>query len=48
MNSAVHPAFSLLSSQPVPAMNIWVEEYQHIKTGAQHIHIRADNPENVF
>jgi Zn-dependent M16 (insulinase) family peptidase len=29
-------------------MNIWVEEYQHIKTGAQHIHIRADNPENVF
>ncbi|HMW72531.1 MAG TPA: insulinase family protein, partial [Cellvibrionaceae bacterium] len=48
MNSAVHPAFSLLSTQPVPAMNIWVEEYQHNKTGAQHIHIRADNPENVF
>jgi presequence protease len=48
MNSAVHPAFTLLSEQPVPAMNIWVEEYQHIKTGAQHIHIRADNPENVF
>lgn len=48
MNSAVHPAFSLLSERPVPAMNIWVEEYQHIKTGAQHIHIRADNPENVF
>ncbi|HEY6529377.1 MAG TPA: insulinase family protein [Cellvibrionaceae bacterium] len=48
MNPAVHPAFTLLSEQPVSAMNIWVEEYQHIKTGAQHIHIRADNPENVF
>ena len=31
MNSAVHPAFSLLSSQPVPAMNIWVEEYSTLK-----------------
>lgn len=48
MTSAVHPAFTLLREQPVPAMNIWVEEYQHTKTGAQHIHIRADNPENVF
>ncbi|HSC75867.1 MAG TPA: insulinase family protein [Pseudomonadales bacterium] len=48
-NTAVaHPAFELLRSQNIPALNIRVEEYRHIKTGAQHIHLAADNDENVF
>lgn len=44
----VHPAFEWIRSSPVPALNIMVEEYQHRVTGAQHLHIAADNPENVF
>ena len=44
----VHPAFEWLRSTPVPALNVVVEEYRHRVTGAQHLHIAADNPENVF
>lgn len=45
---AVHPAFKLIRRENVSALNTTVEEYQHIKTGAQHIHLSADNQENVF
>jgi Zn-dependent M16 (insulinase) family peptidase len=45
---ACHPAFELLRSHIIPALNITVEEYRHRKTGAQHIHLVADNDENVF
>jgi len=45
---SVHSAFELLRSQEIPALNIRVEEYRHKKTGAQHIHLAADNDENVF
>ena len=45
---AAHPAFTLIKSQAIPSLNIQVEEYQHKATGAQHIHLSADNPENVF
>ncbi len=44
----VHPAFELIRSQDIPSLKLTVEEYQHRKTGAQHIHLKADNPENVF
>jgi Zn-dependent M16 (insulinase) family peptidase len=48
-NTAVaHSSFQLIRSQEIPALNIRVEEYRHIKTGAQHIHLAADNDENVF
>lgn len=43
-----HPAFRLLNAQSVESLNLIVEEYEHIQTGAQHIHLAADNPENVF
>ena len=43
-----HPAFELLRSQQIPALNIRVEEYRHKETHAQHIHLAADNDENVF
>ena len=43
-----HPAFKLVRKEPIASLNITVEEYQHKKTGAWHIHLQADNPENVF
>lgn len=46
--TAVHPAFEFLRSQTIDSLQVTVEEYRHIKTGAQHIHINADNNENVF
>jgi len=48
MNAQAHPAFEFLRSERIESLNIEVEEYRHRKTGAQHIHINADNPENVF
>jgi len=44
----VHPAFEKLRSQAIDSLQVTIEEYRHIKTGAQHIHINADNNENVF
>jgi len=44
----VHPAFEKLRSQAIDSLQVTIEEYSHIKTGAQHIHINADNNENVF
>ncbi|MBR9912168.1 MAG: peptidase M16 [Gammaproteobacteria bacterium] len=46
--TAANPAFELLRSQSIESLQVTVEEYRHIKTGAQHIHIDADNNENVF
>ena len=44
----VHPAFEWLRSEQIESLNIVIEEYRHIKTGAPHYHLVADNPENVF
>jgi presequence protease len=46
--SKTHPAFKWLRSEHIDSLNITVEEYQHIKTGAPHYHLVADNTENVF
>jgi Zn-dependent M16 (insulinase) family peptidase len=43
-----HPAFEFIRSQTIDALKIRVEEYRHTVTGAQHIHLSADNQENVF
>jgi presequence protease len=43
-----HSAFTLLRTEPVSSLNVTVEEYEHKATGAKHIHLSADNPENVF
>jgi hypothetical protein len=43
-----HPAFTWKRSEAIAALNIVVEEYEHIKTGAMHYHMCADNKENVF
>ena len=33
---------------PIDALNLTVEEYEHPSTGAIHLHLACDNPENVF
>jgi len=48
MSPANHPSFQWKQSKTIDSLNITIEEYQHRKTGAQHIHISADNKENVF
>ncbi|WP_166265406.1 insulinase family protein [Marinobacter caseinilyticus] len=46
--NGVHPAFEKLRSHRIATLNLTVEEYRHRKTGAQHLHMAADNDENVF
>lgn len=43
-----HPAFEWVRSQTIESLNVTIEEYRHIKTGAVHYHMAADNNENVF
>ena len=43
-----HSAFKSLGSQRIESLNMVVEHYEHIKTGATHYHLNADNDENVF
>ncbi|NRB39577.1 MAG: insulinase family protein [Pseudomonadales bacterium] len=45
---ASHPAFEFIRHVPIAALNIEVQEFKHIATGAIHYHMQADNPENVF
>ncbi len=44
----VHPAFQWKRSERIDSLNITIEEYEHIKTGAVHYHLAAENNENVF
>jgi Zn-dependent M16 (insulinase) family peptidase len=48
MPHTTHPSFEWLRSKTIESLNITISEYQHRKTGAQHIHISADNSENIF
>ncbi len=48
MSAPHHAAFELQRSEKLDSLNLTLEEYVHTKTGAQHIHLSADNPENVF
>ncbi|KPQ30240.1 MAG: putative Zn-dependent peptidase [Marinobacter excellens HL-55] len=47
-DNAIHPAFEKLRSHRISTLNVDVEEYRHKKTGARHLHLAADNEENVF
>lgn len=47
-NIDVNPAFRLLRQEEVEALNIRVEQYEHIATGAMHYHMAAPSDENVF
>lgn len=35
-------------SVPIPSLNLSVEEFRHPGTGALHLHLSSDSPENVF
>ncbi|MGK2913096.1 MAG: insulinase family protein [Porticoccaceae bacterium] len=48
MTAQAHPTFEFIRSQAIESLRLVVEEYRHMKTGAQHIHISSNNPENVF
>ena len=43
-----HEAFESLGQRRIDSLNITVEEYRHIKTGALHYHLASENTENVF
>ncbi len=43
-----HPAFELLRREPVEALNLTVEFYRHLQTGARHLHLVVDDPHNAF
>lgn len=47
-SAASYKTFKFLREVEIPALKIVVQEYEHEKTGAKHIHYAADNPENVF
>ena len=48
MTDSTNPAFGLLREQDIPSLKVRYQEYRHRVTGAQHIHLAADNKENVF
>ena len=43
-----HPAFDLIRSQTIPALNVTLEDYRHRATGARHLHLGADDNNNAF
>ncbi len=48
MTDHANPAFELLREQDIPSLKVRYQEFRHRVTGAQHIHLAADNKENVF
>lgn len=49
MNMPVsHPAFVHVRSEHIQSLDIDVHEYRHSVTGTSHVHLAANNPENVF
>lgn len=48
VNPAVHPSFEYLGSTAIETLKISVEHYRHKVTGAEHYHLAADDPQNVF
>lgn len=43
-----HSSFRFLGAQPVPSLNLEIQEFEHIQTGAKHYHLAADQDEKVF
>jgi Zn-dependent M16 (insulinase) family peptidase len=43
-----HPAFRFLRQQTIDSLNISIQQYVHIATGAMHIHLASQQTENVF
>ncbi|MDA1301475.1 MAG: insulinase family protein [Proteobacteria bacterium] len=47
-HTANHPAFELVEQRSIEMLELTVSRYRHRVTGAVHIHLAADHPENVF
>ncbi len=43
-----HASFRWIRSERIDSLNLTLQEFQHIKTGALHYHMEAENTENVF
>lgn len=43
-----HTAFKKLRTETIKSLDIEIQEYEHIETGAMHYHLACDNSENVF
>ncbi len=43
-----HPTFECLREESIASLNTTVNIFEHKKTKTQHIHLEADNSENVF
>ncbi|MBV1786613.1 insulinase family protein [Marinobacterium sp. D7] len=43
-----HQSFRFLRTQQIHSLNVEVQEFEHIATGAKHYHIAAERDENVF
>ena len=43
-----HPDFRHLRRQRIDSLDLAIDEYEHLGTGARHFHLAADNDENVF
>ena len=45
---ACDASFRWLKSNKIPSLHLEVQEFEHIKTGAVHIHLAADDDQNSF
>ncbi|WP_020408434.1 insulinase family protein [Hahella ganghwensis] len=43
-----HQSFECVARTPIEALHIELQEFRHLRTGARHFHLHADQKENVF
>ncbi len=43
-----HTSFKWLSSQTIASLHVEVQQFEHLQTGAQHIHLATDDDQNTF
>ncbi|MGC9386059.1 MAG: insulinase family protein [Hydrogenovibrio sp.] len=43
-----HPAFEFITEHFIDSLNLTVQHFKHKVTGAEHYHLAADDPQNVF
>ena len=48
MSIPAHPSFKFLRERYVESLNVGYQEFEHLATGAIHIHLSSQNTENVF
>tara|TARA_R110002072_G_scaffold99983_6_gene219999 strand:+ start:25119 stop:28052 length:2934 start_codon:yes stop_codon:yes gene_type:complete len=46
--STLDKHFKLIRTQAIDALHVMIEEYEHVGTGAKHLHFASSNSENVF